>query len=53
MYTVGDDPIQAAEQLKLVLAKIHRWTDKWLVAFNPEKSQSILLSRKYNKPYHL
>ena len=24
------DPIQAAEQLNLDLAKIHRWADKWL-----------------------
>ena len=52
MYIIVDDPIQAAEQLNLDMAKIHRWADKWLVAFNPTKSESILLSRKYNKPQH-
>ena len=49
---VVDDRIQAAEQLSLDLAKIPRWADKWLVTFNPEKSECIFLSRKYNKLYH-
>ena len=31
---------------------MHRWADKWLVTFNPGKSESIILSRKYIKPYH-
>ena len=52
LYIIIYDPIQAAEQLNLGLAKIHRWADKWLVTFNPEKSECILLSRKYNKPFH-
>ena len=38
--------------LNMGLAKIHRWADKWLVTFNPGKSESILLRRKHNKPYH-
>ena len=49
---IVDGPIQAAEQLNLDLDKIHRLAEKWLVTFNPEKSECILLSRKYNKPYH-
>ena len=52
LYIIVDDPIQAAEQLNLDLAKIHHWADKWLVTFNPGKSEYILLSRKHNKPYH-
>ena len=52
LYIIVDDPIQAAEQLNLDLAKIHRWAEKWLVTFNPIKSECILLSRKCNKPYH-
>ena len=52
LYIIVDGSIQAAEQLNLGLAKIHRWADKWLVTFNPWKSESILLSRKHNKPYH-
>ena len=42
LYIIVDDPIQAAEQLNLDLAKIHYWADKWLVTFNPGKSESIL-----------
>ena len=49
---IVDDPIQAAEQLNLGLAKPHHWADKWLITFNPGKSESIHLSRKHNKPYH-
>ena len=52
LYIIVYDPIQAAEQINLDLAKIHHWADKWLVTFNPGKSESILLSRKHNKPYH-
>ena len=52
LYIIVDDPIQDAEQLNFDLAKTHRWADKWLVTFNPEKSECILVSRKYNKPYH-
>ena len=28
LYIIADDPIQAAEQLNLDLAKIHHWADK-------------------------
>ena len=52
MFIIVDDPIQAAEKLNLDLAKIHRWAEKWLVTFNPIKSECILLSRKCTKPYH-
>ena len=52
LYIIVNDPIQAAEQLNLDPAKIHHWADKWLVTFNPGKSESILLSRKHNKQYH-
>ena len=40
LYIIVDDPIQTAEQLNLDLAKIHHWADKWLVTFNPGKSES-------------
>ena len=26
--------------------------DKWLVRFNPSKSESLIISRKHNKPAH-
>ena len=40
------------KQLNLDLAKIHCWADKWLVTFNPGKSESIVGSRIHNKPYY-
>ena len=52
LYIIVDNPFQAAEQLNSDLQKIHRWAAKWLVTFNPGKSDSILLSRKHNKPFH-
>ena len=28
------------------------WAERWLVKFNPAKLESILISRKTNKPSH-
>ena len=44
--------MQAAEQLNSDLLKIHQWATKWLVTFNPSKSESVIFSRKRNKPNH-
>ncbi|MCG8113323.1 MAG: reverse transcriptase family protein, partial [Candidatus Thiodiazotropha taylori] len=52
LYIIVDDPIQAAEQLNTDLEKVNRWAKQWLVTFNPGKSESMLFSRKHNKPYH-
>ena len=52
LYIIVDNAFQAAEQLNSDLQKIHRWAAKWLVTFNPGKSESILLFRKHNKPFH-
>ncbi|XP_033751862.1 uncharacterized protein LOC117335784 [Pecten maximus] len=34
------------------LRKIHEWSEQWLVKFNTEKTESLLVSRKINKPRH-
>ena len=39
-------------ELNSDLTKIHMWAERWLVKFNPAKSESILISRKTNEPYH-
>ena len=39
-------------QLNSDLTKIHMWAERWLVKFNPAKSESILISRKANKHFH-
>ena len=52
LYIIVDNPVEAANQLNSDLSKIHLWATKWLVKFNPAKSESVIFSRKQNKPYH-
>ena len=52
LYIIVDDPLGAAITLNSDLSRIHRWASQWLVTFNPSKSESLLFSRKINKPYH-
>ena len=49
---IVDNPLHAANQLNSDLSKIHQWATNWLVTFNPSKSESIIFSRKRNKPNH-
>ena len=34
------------------LEKIMEWAKRWLVAFNPTKTESLLILRKINQPVH-
>ena len=52
LYIIVDNPLHAANQLNSDLSKIHQWATNWLVTFNPSKSESIIFSRKRNKPNH-
>ena len=45
-------PTAADTILQNDINKIILWTDKWLVRFNPSKSESLIISRKRNKPTH-
>ena len=45
LYIIVDNPINAAGILNADLETIHLWADKWLVKFNPAKSESLLVSR--------
>ena len=38
--------------LNSYMEKIDEWASKWLVTFNPSKSESLLFSRKHNNSYH-
>ena len=51
-YIIVEDPLRAADQLNSDLAKINLWATKWLISFNPSKSESIIISRKQIKPFH-
>ena len=51
-FIIVDNPIDAARKLNSDLETIHQWATKWLVTFNPSKTESLLLSSKYNRPRH-
>ena len=52
LYIIVDNPISAAEMINTDLETIHRWGGKWLVKFNPSKSESLLVSWKNNRNIH-
>ena len=52
MYIIVDNPISAAEMINTDLETIHRWAEKWLVKFNPSKSESLLVSQKNSRNMH-
>ena len=52
LFLVVENPDTAAEILNLDLDKIMLWAKKWLVLFNPVKTEAFLASRKINRPIH-
>jgi hypothetical protein len=42
--------VDAAETLNPDFAKIHDWSMKWLVKFNPDKTESTLRDTRTNIP---
>ena len=52
LYIIVENPQSAAIVLNADMQKIDSWVDMWLVKFNPSKSESFIVSRKLNKPYH-
>ena len=52
LFIIVDNPATAALCLNSDLEKLSRWAAIWLVTFNPSKNESLLISRKINKPIH-
>ena len=52
LYIIVENPIEAAIQLNADLENVHQWASRWLVTFNPTKTESLLFTRKHNRPYH-
>ena len=50
LYLIVDEPIDLARQLNSDLDSSHQWAERWLVKFNPAKSEYLLISRKLNRP---
>jgi hypothetical protein len=53
LYLIVDDPNETADSLNNDLTKIHDWATKWLVTFNAQKTETMTISRKNDKPNHL
>ncbi len=52
LYIIVDDPTDASVTLNTDLESIHQWSQRWLVKFNPSKTEEIIFSRKLHKPPH-
>ena len=52
IYIIIDDPNVAAENLNNDLDRVHVWSKNWLVNFNPQKTETLLISRKQHNIIH-
>ena len=52
LYVTVDTPQNAADIINRDLQKIHQWSVNWLVKFNPQKTETMVISRKLIKPLH-
>ena len=46
LYLIVNEPCVVAMQINCDSTKVHMWAERWLVKFNPAKSESVLISRK-------
>ena len=52
LYVEVDSPGLTANLINDNLSKIHEWSKKWLVNFNPTKTVTMTVSKKLHKPIH-
>jgi hypothetical protein len=45
LYLIVDDPQETAQTLNDDLVKLHAWSTKWLVNFNPQKTETLTISQ--------
>ena len=50
LFVIVDNPATAANSLNSDLSNISMWPDKWKIDFNPNKTKSLLITRKRNPP---
>ena len=52
IYASGKNETEIADKLNNALSNINNWANRWLVTFNPNKTESVCFSRKRsnNKP---
>ena len=49
LYLFIDNPVTNAQALNLDLQNITDWASKWLVKFSPQKTKTMILSRKWKQ----
>ena len=52
LYVIVENPLSSATQLNTDLGKIFDWGQTWLVDFNPNKTESLLITRKHSNQFH-
>ena len=52
LFIIVENPVLSADCLNRDLDKIKQWATTWLVSFNPSKTETLLISRKVNRPQH-
>ena len=52
LHLIVETPSETHDTMQNDIQKICLWADKWLVNFNPSKSESMIISRRINKPHH-
>jgi hypothetical protein len=52
LYVTVDTPQNAADIINRDLGNIHQWSVNWLEKFNPQKTETMVISRKLIKPLH-
>ena len=52
LYIIVDTPQNTASVMNNDLSKINTWATKWLVTFNPAKSESLLITRRRTDLQH-
>lgn len=52
IYITVENPFSSAALLNSDLEKINDWSKKWLVSFNPSKTECMTISNKIKKPFH-
>ena len=52
LFFVVEHVNTTAEIMNFDISKLTDWASKWLVSFNPSKTESLLITRKTKKPVH-
>ena len=52
LFLSVDHPDTAARIMQSDIDKMSTWSRKWLVSFNPTKTESLFISRKTLPPFH-